>query len=181
MDRVAIVGSPGSGKSTLAKELSAALGLHHVELDSLFHRPDWEPTPVPEFRAKVAEALSVDRWVVDGNYRPVSDMTQGWADTIVWPDLPRRTVTTRVARRTFRRIVRREELWNGNRESVGRALNRDPEESIIVWTWQKHAQYRELYESQLDGPLWADGTVVRLQSAREVRDWLAEAVASSER
>lgn len=181
LQRIAIVGSPGSGKTTLARELSDSLGLSRVELDSLYHRPDWEPTPTPEFRSKVADALSADRWVVDGNYRQVSDMTQGWADTIVWPDLPRRTVTTRVARRTFRRIARREQLWNGNRESLGRALNRDPEESIIVWTWQKHPQYREMYESQLDGPLWADSTVVRLRTAREVRDWLDAAVASSSR
>jgi adenylate kinase family enzyme len=181
MDRIAIVGSPGSGKTTLARELSGSLGLSRVELDSLFHQPDWEPTPVPEFRAKVAEALSVDRWVVDGNYRQVSDMTQGWADTIVWPDLSRATVVSRVIRRTSGRIVRREQLWNGNRESVQRAINPDPEKSIIVWTWQKHPQYREMFEREMQGPLWADATVVRLRTPREVRDWCADAVASSGR
>ncbi|MDX2381245.1 MAG: AAA family ATPase [Acidimicrobiia bacterium] len=179
MKRVAIVGSPGSGKSTLAQNLALALGFEHVELDSLFHRPDWEPTPVPEFRAAVAAALSVDRWVVDGNYRPVSDITAGWADTIVWLDLSRPVVTSRVVRRTIGRIGRRAELWNGNRESLRRALSRDPEKSIIVWTWQKHAHYRELYGSQLEGPLWSGSTVVRLRTRREVRDWLAGAVASS--
>jgi adenylate kinase family enzyme len=179
MDRIAIVGSPGGGKSTLARELADEVALAHVELDGLFHQAGWKETPVPEFRARVAAALSVDRWVVDGNYRTVSDMTQGWADTIVWLDLSRPLVTSRVMRRTVERIVRRQRPWNGNRESVRRALSRDPEKSIIVWTWQQHAQYRQMYERQLDGPLWADTTVVRLRTRREVRDWLAEAVASS--
>ena len=56
MDRVAIVGTPGGGKSTLADELARSLGLVRVELDALYHLPGWEETPVPEFRAKVAEA-----------------------------------------------------------------------------------------------------------------------------
>ena len=180
MDRVAIVGTPGGGKSTLARDLSDSLGLERVELDALYHRPGWEETPVAEFRAKVAAALSTERWVAEGNYRTVSDMTQGWADTIVWLDLSRPRVTWRVSRRTFLRILRREELWNGNRESARRALSRDPERSIIAWTWQHHARYRELYAGQLDGPLWADADVVRLRTPREVRRWRDEAVASSQ-
>lgn len=179
MDRIAIVGTPGSGKSTLARELSRSLGLLHVELDALFHRLGWEPTPVPEFRAAVADALTADRWVVDGNYRPVSDLTQGAADTIVWLDLSRPLVTSRVARRTLARIARREELWNGNRESVRRALSRDPERSIIVWTWQQHPKYRDLFEAQFEGEPWAHTRTVRLRTRGEVRRWLAEAVASS--
>ena len=179
MDRIAIVGTPGSGKSALARELARSLGLVHVELDALYHRPGWEPTPVPEFRASVAAALAGDRWVVDGNYRPVSDLTQGAADTIVWLDLPRPLVTSRVAWRTFARIARREELWNGNRESLRRALSRDPERSIIVWTWQQHPRYRDLFAGQLEGGLWAHATVVRLRTRGEVRRWLADAVASS--
>jgi adenylate kinase family enzyme len=179
MDRVAIVGTPGGGKSTLARDLERSLGLVRVELDALFHKPGWEETPVSEFRATVAEALSGGRWVVDGNYRTVSDMTQGWADTIVWLDLSRSVVTSRMMRRTLRRIWRREELWNGNRETLLRALSPDAEKSIIVWTWQRHSRYREMYENQLDGPLWSRSTIVRLRTRREVREWLAATVASS--
>jgi adenylate kinase family enzyme len=171
MERVTIVGSPGSGKSTLARRLAESLDLHHVELDALFHQQDWQPTPVPAFRAAVADALDRPRWVVDGNYRQVSDLTQARADTIVWLDLPRWQVTWRVMRRTFARIARHETLWNGNCESLRRALSPDPERSIIVWTWQQHRKYRALFGVQMVDGSWAHAEVVRLARSGEVRAW----------
>jgi adenylate kinase family enzyme len=174
MERVAVVGSPGSGKSTLARALAHSLGLAHVELDALFHGSDWQPATVPAFRAAVTAALAGDGWVADGNYRPVSDLTQGGADTIVWLDLPRWQVTWRVLRRTAVRLARREQLWNGNRETLRRALSRDPEQSIIVWTWQQHPKYRALFERQAADGSWAHAEVVRLRSSRGVRSWCAE-------
>ena len=43
--RVSVVGNSGSGKSTLARELAASLGVPHLELDSVYHQPGWEPLP----------------------------------------------------------------------------------------------------------------------------------------
>ena len=107
VERVAIVGGSGSGKSTLATRLADRLDAEHVELDALFHRPNWEPTPTPEFRVKVTAALDTDRWVVAGNYSTVMDIVHGNADTIVWLDLPRWMVTLRVVRRSLGRVIRR--------------------------------------------------------------------------
>ena len=85
MDRVAIVGASGSGKTTLAHELGARRGLTVIDLDTLYHRPGWEPISTPEFRALVAEQLEgAARWVVAGNYTMVADLVHGSADTIVW-------------------------------------------------------------------------------------------------
>jgi hypothetical protein len=39
-------------------------------------------------------------------------------------DLPARVILPRVAKRTIRRIVTREELWNCNRETIGTLLGR---------------------------------------------------------
>ena len=94
MRRVAVIGSSGVGKSTLADALAAALDVPVIELDALMHGPDWTPTPTPEFRAKVMDAMaaadeSVGGWIVPGNYRTVADITQRSADTVVWLDLPR--------------------------------------------------------------------------------------------
>jgi len=179
VERVAVVGSPGAGKSTLARFLAESRGLHHVELDALFHRPGWEPSPIPAFRAAVSETLERDRWVVDGNYRQVSDLTQGRADTIVWLDLPRWQVTWRVTRRTLVRIARRQPLWNGNRESLRRVLSPDPERSIVVWTWQQHPKYRSLFAAQMVDGSWAHAGVVRLRSSRQVRRWRSAVAATA--
>ncbi len=179
MDRVAFVGSPGSGKSTLAAEVAQLIDGSTIELDALFHRPGWEPTPTPEFRAAVLEATTAsERWASAGNYSIVMDIVHGRADTIVWLDLPRWLVTLRVIRRSIGRVVRREELWNGNREQLRRLLSRDPEHSIVVWTWTQFPKYRDRYQSFLDGPLWSHADVHRLRSRRDVRHFVESLSAS---
>ena len=63
--------------------------------------------------------MAGEAWVVDGSYRgKLGDLVLEAADTVVWLDLPRRVWLPRLLRRTVRRIVLREELWNGNRESL---------------------------------------------------------------
>ena len=168
-DRLAIVGAPGNGKSTLATFLANRLGLVRVELDALYHRPGWTAPPIPEFRAAVVDALATPRWVVDGNYRPVQDLVLGSADTIVFLDLARWRVTWRVARRSAWRLVRREELWGTNHESLRRLVSRDPERNIIVWTWTQHPRYRALYDGMVRDGAWRHAAVHRLRSPHEVR------------
>ena len=64
----------------------------------------------------MSEIVAGDGWVVDGNYSAVRDLVWDRADTVVWLDLPRLVVVRRITTRSIRRVVRREELWNGNRE-----------------------------------------------------------------
>jgi adenylate kinase family enzyme len=133
--RVSVVGNSGSGKSTLARELAAALEVPHVELDSVFHQPGWVPLPEDEFRRVVTAAAAGDGWVMDGNYSAVRPIVGARADTVVWLDPPRRTVMRQVIWRTLRRAVTRQELWNGNRETLRNFLTWVPEDSVISWAW----------------------------------------------
>ncbi len=55
--RIAVFGPSGSGKTTLGRQLGALLDLPVVELDSMFHRENWEPTPLEEFRESVQARL----------------------------------------------------------------------------------------------------------------------------
>ena len=91
-------------------------------------------------------------------------------DSIVWLDLPRWQVWSQVVRRTLVRIVRRDELWHGNRESLGMMLSRD---SIIWWSVRTFRKRRELYAALFADPRYADRVRVRLDSRREVDGWLA--------
>ena len=84
----------------------------------MFHQPGWEPLPEDEFRRVVEAAAAGDSWVMDGNYSAVRPLVWARADTVVWLDLPRRTVMRQVIWRTLRRAVTRQELWNGNREPL---------------------------------------------------------------
>ena len=173
MRRVCVVGNSGSGKTTLARVLAARLGVPHLELDSVFHQPGWtEPDP-EDFTARVAAFTAGEGWVLDGNYSRVRDLVWRRADTIVWLDLPRMVVMRRVLRRTSSRVLRRTELWQGNRETLRNVLSRDPARSIIAWSWTSHARYRAMYEELSRDPEWSHVRWVRLRRLCEVAEWVA--------
>jgi adenylate kinase family enzyme len=178
VQRVVVVGSSGSGKTTLARRLSVSLGLEHVELDALFHGPGWAATERKVFRTQVAERLdgAVGGWITCGNYTGALDGVL-WprADTIVWLDLPRMITTWRVTRRTLGRVVRRTELWNGNRERLTNVIRWDPERNVIRWSWAMHNQYHQQYESAMRDPRWDELDFVRLCSPLAV-DWWIDSV-----
>jgi hypothetical protein len=115
--------------------------------------------------------------VVDGNYSAVQDLVWDRADTVLWPDLPRWRVVSRVVRRTVGRGVRRTELWNGNREQLQTLLNRDPRQSIVLWSFTNDRRYRERYSAAMADPANAHLRFVRLRTPAEVRSFLACAAA----
>lgn len=120
----------------------------------------------------MTEATAGDGWVVDGNYRPVQDLVQGAADTIVFLDRARWLVTTRVACRSVRRVITREELWNGNRETLRNLMSRDPERNIIVWAWQHQPKYRELYGGFIRDGYWDHADIHHLRTRSDVHSFV---------
>ena len=111
---------------------------------------------------------------MDGNYSHVRDILWPLASTILIIDLPKRVVMTRVIKRTFLRILKREELWNGNRESWRNALSRDPMRNIILWSWNSHEKYHKVLPREARESVGVDRVIV-LTSAREVREFLRSA------
>jgi hypothetical protein len=169
MDRVNVVGTSCSGKTRLARELARRIDAPHVELDALFWGPGWTPVPASTFRARVDSAVAADRWVIDGGYSPIRDLTWSRADTVVWLDYPMPLVLARWARRTVSRVRSGEEFWpgTGNRETIGHVLRRD---SLLWWIVRTHrSRRRRLGRALEERP---DLRVVRLRSPREARAWL---------
>jgi len=165
--RIAIVGSTGAGKTTLARQLAARLGLRHVELDALHWEPNWIEAPQAVFLRRVAETLAEDGWVADGNYGRIA-----WerAETVIWLDYPFALTAWRLLRRTIRRAITREELWNRNREPVLRSFTR---ESVFLWLVHFYRRRRHEYAAIIGEPLPGGMIVVRLRSPAETRTWLA--------
>lgn len=169
-----MVGTSGAGKSTLAAALARELDAEFLELDSVFHQPGWVPLPREDFRRRVAAAVAGERWVIDGNYTSqVKDLVWARADTVVWLDLPRRTVMRRIIWRSFRRAAARTELWNGNRERWRNLFSVDKEESVVAWAWQTHSATRAKLTAAMADPLNDHLRFVRLRSPGEVRRFLA--------
>mgnify|MGYP001161051599 FL=1 len=181
--RIAVVGCSGSGKTTVARQVADRLGLEHIELDELAHQPGWTMRPAEEFRSDLETRLSgaEQGWVTCGHYgRLAGDMHLKKANTIVWLDLPRRTVMTRVIRRTIRRVLTREELWNGNKEPWTNLYHWDPERNVIKWSWVTYKGRREQYEQCMCDGSWVHANVLRLRSPQAVEGFLDSLVTAAQ-
>ena len=162
-----IATASSSGKTTVGRRLAERLGVPFVELDALHHGPGWTEATAEELRAEVEPILETEAWVIDGGYMgKIGTIVQDAAETVVWLDLPRRVWLPRLIRRTTVRVVRREELWNGNRESFRTALwGRD---GLIFFSLRQVRRRREEYPER-----FASRNLVRLRSQKEVDRWLA--------
>jgi adenylate kinase family enzyme len=169
MNRFVIVGSTGSGKTTLARELSRIIGAPHIELDALNWSPGWTAAPTDVFRTKVAEAVSAERWVVEGNYHVVRDLVWPRADCIAWLDYSLPLVFRRLLRRTARRIFTGEPCCNGNRESLRMAFSK---ESILLWALQTYHRRRREYPPLLAERAAAGTHIIEHKTPAETQAWL---------
>jgi len=167
--RIAIVASAsGNGKTTLGRALAERLNLPFTEMDALVHGPNWQELPDVELRARMLEITAAEGWVIDGSYtRKIGDLVLERADTVVWLDLPLRVWFPRLLRRTWVRWWNRQELWNGNRETlVGAVWGRD---SLIGFALHNHFRRRRVYPMCL-----AKYRVVRLRTTDQVARFLDE-------
>jgi adenylate kinase family enzyme len=165
--RVLVAGVSGSGKSTLARQIGSRLGVEYVELDALFHGPGWEPRPT--FADDVAALVRREAWVTEWQYDAARPLTLARAQLMVWLDLPTRLVLWQLTRRTLRRRVRHEQLWNGNLEPPLHTMLTD-RDHVLRWAWRTRHRYAGLDRVlSVERP---DLPVVRLTSHAHARDWI---------
>ena len=165
--RLAVIGPSGSGKTWVSTRLAKRLELRHVEIDALFHGPNWESCTLDELRERVVAATEGDGWISDGTYHQmIGEVVLERAQTIVWLDLPVRLIQLRLFRRTYLRKKHRVELWHGNQEGPWRESLR-----YLMWPSLKRS-----FENRRNLPaLFARHPhleVHRLRSDREVRGFV---------
>lgn len=162
VDRILVAGPSGVGKTMLCRQIGAALDIPVGNIDGLHWGPQW--TTRPEFAADVDRFTSGPAWVIEWGYREVKPILRDRADLVVWLNHPRRTVVSRVVRRTVARRLRRVELWNGNLEPPLWTILTD-HDHIVRWSWRVYGKY----PAALPAPL----PIVRLVGQRQVDAWLA--------
>jgi len=168
--RFAIIGNTGSGKTCFAKKVSLLLDIPHIEFDGLNWQSNW--TPAPDFVDRVHDTLSAHRdhgWIADGNNEKVRDYVWSNATTVVWLDFSFTIIMWRLTLRTFRRLLLRETLWNGNKErwSVVFSWN-----SILLWGIVMYSRYKKEFPEQLKQPKYAHLELIRLCSPSDAEKWL---------
>lgn len=102
MERIMIIGCSGSGKSRLALELKEKLGLPVVHLDQLWHKNGWQHISREDFDSRLALAMNMDRWIIDGNYSRTIPQRLSQCDTIIYLDFERWECLLGVAERVLR-------------------------------------------------------------------------------
>ena len=164
-----VVGTTCSGKTTLARRIAQALDIPRVELDALYWGPDWRACPVAEFREAVRERVVGERWVIDGNYSSkVQDIVAARATDAIWLNYSFPVVFWRALSRTTHRVLSREELFNGNRETLrGAFLAGD---GILAWVIRTHRRRRRSYREFFTVGGGADVHLTELRRPREAND-----------
>ncbi|MDH5132250.1 MULTISPECIES: AAA family ATPase [unclassified Microbacterium] len=170
-ERVLVAGVTGSGKTTLSRRLAALWELRHVEIDGLFHGPEW--TPRAEFLDDVRAFAADERWVTEWQYtsKGTDEILTPRAQLAVWLDYPYRVVRSRLLRRTLSRSILRTRMWNGNVEKpIWRMVGSTPEESILAWQTATLHKWTERFPQVEER--FPHLTIVRLTHPRETERWL---------
>lgn len=171
--RVNVIGSSGSGKSTFARRLAELLASPYVELDALHWLPDWQEAADAEFSAKIAAAVSGERWVLDGNYSRCNELKWARVQTVIWLDYGFGLTLGRLLQRSLRRGLSAQELWpnTGNRESLWRLFGR---ESMVLWLLKSYRPHRQRFSGYVRDPSLAHIRFVQLRSPRAAERFLDE-------
>ena len=172
-ERILILGRTGSGKTTLARELAAALGVPHVELDSLYFGPGFSRAPLSLLRERTSAAIAGDRWVTDGNKRAVRDLTWARADTVIWLDYPVHVSLWRLAKRARTRTLAltAEATQTGRRAALPKQILAAARG--VLTALRSHRGQRREYPRLFGQPANQHLAVARLRSPRASRQWLA--------
>lgn len=167
--RVNVVGLSGSGKSTLARHLSDVLRAEYVEMDRLYHGPNWTEPTRTEFRERIAHVIQGDRWVLDGNYHGKTfDLKWERATLIVWVNTPFFKNMWRSTRRAIQRAWTQEEIWpgTGNRESFRMSFfSRD---SVVLWALTNYRKIQQRYSAVRTDPEWAHIRFIELRRQQDI-------------
>jgi len=166
MTRVLVLGNSCAGKTTFAARLSKQLKFKHIELDALYWEANWKEANDEVFRSRVANALTIETWIVDGNYKSkIKDLVWPYADTIIWLDPSLPTVLARFFMRSIRRSFNQEILWGGCKENLRNSIFQ--RNSLLAWILKTHHKKSKDYMKLVENPPF--GMVVhRLRTNKDV-------------
>ena len=165
MERILIIGCSGSGKTTLARALKEKLGLPVVHLDQLWWKNGWEHVTREEFDSRLAMALNMDRWIIDGNYSRTIEMRLQHCDTIIYLDFDRWQCLWGMAQRVICN-------YGKHRPDMGGNCKERFDWEFVKWIWNFNEQNRTRNYTWLAQAKHAKSIV--LKNRKEVKRFLEQ-------
>lgn len=163
MQRILVIGCGGSGKSTLSRQLGARLGLPVLHLDAFYWRRGWVESGSEDWARQVAELISREAWVMDGNFASSLPERLAACDSVVFLDMPR----WRCLWRVFWRVLRH----HGEvRPDMAEGCPEQLDWTFVRWVWNFPRDVRPrllelLARAEAGGtPVFRLGTPVQVRS-----------------
>jgi adenylate kinase family enzyme len=158
-----VIGPGGSGKSWLARELSEALGLSVIHLDSLYWQPGWVPMPQAQWEALQRRMAADEAWIVEGLHQRTVRVWLDAADTVIFLDVSPLASIWRVGRRR---------LDGGAGPDVPAGCDPAPFHvalgKFLAYMWEYHRESRSRLVDELARPRPGQRLIV-LRRAGEMR------------
>ena len=167
MRKVLVIGPGGAGKSTFALQLGQLLNIEVLHLDKYYWRAGWIETPKADWLKTVAELLSRDAWIMDGNYSGTIDMRLQACDTVIFLDMNR----TRCIWRVLKRAVM---YRNKNRPDMAPGCRERLTLEFILWIWNYSRRTRPKVVRLLESAT-GEKKIVWLRSQLDVEEFLRSA------
>ena len=167
MQRINVIGTSGSGKSTFARKLANRLDMLYIEMDAINWKPNWQEAAPDVFLHDLNSALTIDKWVLDGNYSRASDLKWQRADTIIWLDYGFFSTFYQIIKRSIKRAWKQEEVWEGtgNKESFRRSFFSS--DSVIHWMLISYRRNKKRYAKLMQEPPFQHIQCIRIRSPKE--------------
>lgn len=85
-EKIIVVGPSGAGKSTFARRLQKILNLPLFALDNIWWDENKNHISREEFDEELYKILSLDKWIIDGDFSRTYEVRMSSADTIYFLD-----------------------------------------------------------------------------------------------
>ena len=158
MKKIIVIGCPGSGKSTFSRALHEKTRIPLYCLDMMYWNADKTTVGRAVFRARLAEVLTRDSYIIDGNYRSTMEIRIANCDTVFFLDYDLETCLSGILSR--RGKVREDMPWIETEE--------DPEfmQTVKAYIPEQRPWVLELLEK------YKDKNIVVFKSREEAEEYL---------